>query len=202
MASRSIIYADAFFELGGYRYKVSEPESAPSSGTQHPAAFANGWGFVVRVSSCVFYAAGSVPAWFARHFCSRRAYTHMVEVLAQILPLLAAREHLDRHCLLFVDNEPARHALMKGFGRDEQLNRLLQMAWLFIEEASLKPEWQRVCSSVNVADAVSRFDFSMAENQGWKRLDADWDKIFREILELCLAGPLRASEGSLIRAAC
>ena len=62
------------------------------------------------------------------------------------------------------------------------------MAWLFIEGASLKSKWQRVCSSANAADAVSRFHFSVAENQGCKRLDADWGQIFREILELRLAG--------------
>eukprot|EP00439_Symbiodinium_sp_Y106_P034854 s4043_g4.t1 len=58
------------------------------------------------------------------------------------------------------------------------------MAWLFIEGASLTSKWQRVCSSANAADAVSRFHFSVAENQGCKRLDADWGQIFREILEL------------------
>ena len=76
------------------------------------------------------------------------------------------------------------------------LNCLLQSAWLCVEDAGLHPEWQRVCSSAKVADAVSRFDFSFAEQEGWERVRVNWEKIFRDLLELCWAGPLRQRKGS------
>ncbi|CAE7699540.1 unnamed protein product, partial [Symbiodinium sp. KB8] len=159
---RTVIYADAFFNLGSLTYKLSEAESAPDWGKASPASFVNGLGFVVTVGDTTFFANGSVPYWFVRHFSSRRSFIFLLEILAQVVPLMALEPRLHRHCLLFVDNEPAKHALVKGYGKDESINRLLQAAWIFIENAQMHPEWQRVSSSANVSDSVSRGDFTLA----------------------------------------
>ena len=193
---RTVIYADAFFNLGGLTYKLSEAESAPDWGKASPASFVNGLGFVVTVGDITFFANGSVPYWFVRHFSSRRSFIFMLEILAQVVPLMALEPRLHRHCLLFVDNEPAKHALVKGYGKDESINRLLQAAWIFIEKAQMHPEWQRVSSSANVSDSVSRGDFTLAARMGWQRFDVDWDALLRGLLDTCLEGPLRGCEGS------
>ena len=140
------------------------------------------------------YASGFVPFWFVRHFASRRAYIYMLEIVAQILPLYALVGILDKYCVMFIDNEPARHALEKGYGSDEQVNKLVQTVWLWIEKRGMIPQWQRVCSTANVSDAVSRGDFREAERHGLQRICADWDQIFATILQTSLEGPFQWAE--------
>ncbi|CAE7252601.1 kanC, partial [Symbiodinium sp. CCMP2456] len=150
-------------------------EDIPQWGRTPPETLRNGWGFVATARGQTFYAAGRVPHWFVRKFASRRAYIYMLEIVAQILPLLVLYDRIDQHVIMFVDNEPARHALSKGFGKDESINRLLQHSWRYIEEIRLRPAWQRVTSSANVSDAVSRGDLRHARAEGWTLVEADWD---------------------------
>ncbi|CAE7206135.1 unnamed protein product [Symbiodinium natans] len=188
---RSVIYADAFFNLHGKSYKVSEADNIPDWGRECPASFLNGVGFVVCLGDVTLYAYGIVPYWFVRYFTSRRAFIYMLEILGQVLPLIALESRLHRHCVLFVDNEPAKQALMKGYGKDDCINRLVQTAWVFIEKKKLQPEWQRVCSSANVSDSVSRGNFDLAESMGWKRFHFNWEETLQQLLDECLQGPLR-----------
>ncbi|CAE7836892.1 unnamed protein product [Symbiodinium sp. CCMP2592] len=191
VAERAVIYADAFFELEGKRFKPSEIEDVPSWGNKPPAAFTNGWGFVARVGERTFFAAGSVPFWFARHFASKRSYIYMLEIIAQIVPLIVLSEVVPPHLLLFIDNEPARHALTKGFGNCRNLNKLLQVAWSFTEKNGWWPVWQRVASSANASDGVSRFDFSLAREQNWEWCESDYDAIFHRLLSAVNAFPFQ-----------
>ena len=84
----------------------------------------------------------------------------MLEIVARLVLLLALRSALPMYILLLIDNEPAGHALTKGFGNCKNLNRLPQVAWW--------PVRQPVMSSANVSDGVSRFDFAFAEKHGWE----------------------------------
>ena len=83
---------------------------------------------------------------------------------------------------MFVDNEPARHALSKGFGKDDSINCLLQHTWRHTESLSLRPAWQRVKSAANVSDAVSRGGLRHAWAEGWTHLEHDWDGVFEGLL--------------------
>ena len=108
---------------------------------------------------------------------SELTYTcYMLEIVGQMMPLPALRDELPKHTLLFVDNEPAKHALQQ----DDSVNRLLQVLWTFIEENNWWPEWQRVSSSANVSDQVSRFSFSHAYAEGWSWWEHDYDRLLRE----------------------
>ena len=49
-------------------------------------------------------------------------YIYMLEIVAQVVPLLAMQDTIDKFVIMFVDNEPARHALTKGFGKDDSIN--------------------------------------------------------------------------------
>ena len=110
-------------------------------------------------------------------------YIYMLEIVAQVVPLLAMQDTIDKFVIMFVDNEPARHALAKGFGKDDSINCLLQHAWRRIEDLSLRPAWQRVTSSANVSDAVSRGDLRHARAEGWTEVQLDWDALFEELLK-------------------
>ena len=128
------------------------PQDIPSWGRAPPQTLRNGCGFVVTIKGTTFFAHGHVPYWFVREFASRRAYIYMLEIVAQLLPILAMHEQLDRYIIMFVDNEPARHALSRGFGKDDSINCLLQHSWRFLEEQSLRPAWQLVTSAANVSE--------------------------------------------------
>ena len=119
----------------------------------------------------------------ARIFVPQSIYIYMLEIVAQVVPLLAMQDTIDKFVIMFVDNEPARHALAKGFGKDDSINCLLQHAWRRIEDLSLRPAWQRVTSSANVSDAVSRGDLRHARAEGWTEVQLDWDALFEELLK-------------------
>ena len=106
----------------------------------------------------------------------------MLEIVAQVVPLMAMKNMIDKFVIMFVDNEPARHALTKGFGKDDSINCLLQYSWRQIEELSLRPAWQRVTSSANVSDAVRRGDLRHARAEGWTAVHFNWDALFEELL--------------------
>ncbi|CAE7947465.1 pkd2, partial [Symbiodinium sp. KB8] len=144
---RSVIYADAFFNLGGLSYKLSEADSAPDWGKTSPASFVNGLGFVV---SAVLH------LWLWSSVCTV--------------------------IVLFVDNEPAKHALVTGYGKDESINKLLLAAWVFTEKVNVHAA--SVAARANVSDSVSRGDFSLAESLGWQRFEFSWDELLRGLLEI------------------
>ena len=107
----------------------------------------------------------------------------MLEIVAQVVPLMVMKNMIDKFVIMFVDNEPARHALTKGFGKDDSINCLLQYSWRQIEELSLRPAWQRVTSSANVSDAVRRGDLRHARAEGWTAVHFNWDALFEELLK-------------------
>ena len=176
----AVIYADAFFELGGRRVRPSE--DLPETLNFAPASFSNGFGFVATIKGHTWFFAGSVPMWFTRHFSSRRAFIYMLKAVAQVVPLVALQSLLPQHLLLFIDNEPARQGLMKGYGKDPQINKLIQAVWSLIEDRQWWPEWQRVCSEANVSDAVSRFCFANAYAECWEWFGFNLDETLRCIL--------------------
>ena len=131
--------------------------------------------------------------------CSRRGYIFDLEAIAQILPVLALKQHLPKQLLLFMDNEPSRRALVR-YGKDGSVNKLMQVAWRFLEEAEFRPEWQCVMSSANISDKVSGFDFADAKRMGWTWLQHDWEAEFLRLLNAVKEGPLRRTFGARAQA--
>eukprot|EP00913_Durusdinium_trenchii_P034582 g32352.t1 len=139
----------------------------------------NGWGFVIRKpnNEC-YYAHGEIPGTLLGKFTTRRAFIYALEIIAQLLCLIAGQSHMERMSLCFIDNEPGKFALQKGYGRDTRVNRLLAMLWQFVETSNHIPHWERVTSQANISDAISRGDFSMAETMNWRALSFDWNGLY------------------------
>ena len=110
----------------------------------------------------------------------------MLEILAQLIPLMAMQDVLSDHIVLFMDNEPGRQALNKDFGKDERINKMIQFAWMFAERKRWWPEWRWVASSANVSDQVNRFGFVEAYSGGWQWWPFELDEILCSIAEACL----------------
>ena len=65
-----------------------------------------------------------------------------------------------RRALIFVDNEAARHALIRGYSPACASRRLVEEFWECAANTHLAPWFERVPSSGNPADGPSRLCFS------------------------------------------
>eukprot|EP00435_Cladocopium_sp_Y103_P030010 s148_g7.t1 len=171
----SVIYADAYFKAGERTIRLSAAADDWSWNPDGSNIMENGWGFIIRHNTEVFFAHGSIPPHLMSHFTTRRAFIYALEVLAQTLALIAGQNFLYRNIWCFCDNEAGRCALMKGFGRDVKLNSLLSCVWQFLEAKQLAPHFQRVTSEANMSDAISRHQVQEALDLGWKEIEMDWD---------------------------
>ncbi|CAE7158708.1 unnamed protein product, partial [Symbiodinium necroappetens] len=178
--------AIAFLRHGPALFEIKDADTAPAWGNPNPPAFLNGRRFVAGVRDKVLYASGFVPGIL---LAAVHTFTCCMEIVVQILPLYVLVGIPDKCCIMFVYSEPACHALGKGYGSDEQVNKFVKTVWLCIESHGLIPQWQRVSSTANVSEDVSRGEFREAERRGWQRSRADWDQIFATILQTSMEGP-------------
>lgn len=199
-----IIYADAFFELGDKRMSPGNPESIPYDWRPLEAPdHKNGWGAVLflkqrhfqrmrsppRDAAGKFPAAltmrGEVPSEILRRFCSRRAYIYFLEAWAQCIAIWAFATMIQEPFLSFCDNEASKHALIKGYGKDEGINALLTIYWQICCTNTCDPWIERVSSKDNPSDGVSRDDFTLADEKGWHHIEinvtAIWPILLRAI---------------------
>ena len=73
----------------------------------------------------------------------------------------------------FCDNEAAKHALIRGYGTDTNINNMIAMCWTHAAQTNSQPWIDRVSSKANLSDGVSRDDWELADQMGWARLDLD-----------------------------
>jgi len=112
-------------------------------------------------------AAARVQAWHA-------AGTQHPVFQAELLPVVVAattwrRALRGREVLVFVDNEAARYALVKGYSPVRSAAQLLGEAWLQLARSGAAAWFARVPSEGNPADAPSRG----VQCPGWRRVSAD-----------------------------
>ena len=178
----SIVYADAYFQAGDEKIDIRTALERPNWRADAANLLQNGWGFVTRQpNQQCYYAHGAIPGSLLGRFTSRRAFIYALEILAQLLCLVAGKPYLERMSLCFIDNEPGKFALQKGYGKDTKVNRLLAFLWQFVESSDYEPHWERVTSQANISDAISRGDTSQAVALGWKEIDFDWDSLYKTL---------------------
>ena len=132
--------------VGDLRKKCSR--ASPSPG--RPA------GRTAGASSCSWRARCSTTSARAPGpFASRRAFMYVLELLAQVLPVITFARRLPLHWLAFIDNVAGQFALMKGYGRDPAVNGILAAFWGLGPDRAWCPEFYRVPSAFNVSDAIS-----------------------------------------------
>ena len=171
----AVLYADAFFTDGERRHKAGHvPDGLNPSPHQRAA---NGWGYVLRIGDRVFYDHGVVPPWFVKLFAARRAYIYMLEVFAQIIAFAAFAKLMPPTIVAFIDNTAGQAALTKGYGKDAAVNGVISAFWTLAARRGWFVEFERVPSKANVADAVSRDDFTRARREGWTRVNSRDDEV-------------------------
>ncbi len=96
---------------------------------------------------------------------------HQAEVLPCVLAVTAWRQHLhQRRALIFVDNDGARGALVKGTSASGASAALIHAFWLEIGACAACVWIDRVASASNPADGPSRGDFEWCHANGFKRI--------------------------------
>ena len=77
-------------------------------------------------------------------------------------------EIVDRDLLIFIDNDPAREALIKGASSANDSSHYVQYCRLICAEVAAAPWYARVASPSNIADQPSRGDFRFLQKLGAK----------------------------------
>ena len=153
------IYTDAFFQLGDEKMKPHLCKVHKWSKSRAPH-FVNGWGVVLRIHGRPYFAFGRVPASVLKLYCTRKAYIYFLEIVTQVIALTFFRQWLPSLVVSFIDNQPGKHALIKGFGKDSTINNLLALVWRLITHQQWHVSFEWVRSECNIADGVSRHDLS------------------------------------------
>ena len=197
----AVLYADAFFELGDLRLSPGDPDSIPVNWKPLEApGYKNGWGAVVflkhrhfaKMKDPPFLPDGSVPeaitfrgevpADILQRFCSRRAFIYFLEAWAQCMAIWTVAHLIEEPFIAFCDNEAAKHALVKGYGKDEGINAVFSIYWQACCQQSCDPWIERVTSKDNPSDGVSRDDFEMAKSRKWHHYEIGTAEIWPILL--------------------
>ena len=163
-----VLYADAFFLDGDLRKKPGH--LAPGDAVPRQARWQNGWGYVLLLDGHVFYDYGVIEPEHLAPFAARKAFIYVLEIVAQVLPLVTFARRLSPFWVAFIDNVAGQFALMKGYGKDPSVNGILASFWGLAADRQWSPDFHRVPSAANVSDAVSRGDDSRARAEGWTRV--------------------------------
>jgi len=151
----------------------------PGDNVPKDARWRNGWGFVLLLGDHVFYDFGVIKPELLQPFVARKAFIYVLEILAQVLPLVVFAPRLPPHWIAFIDNVAGQFALMKGYGKDPAVNGILASFWGLAAERQWAPDFYRVPSESNISDAISRGDDSVARREGWTRLPSPVDDVMR-----------------------
>ena len=147
------------------RHKAGHVDA--SARAQFQDRWNNGWGFVLRIGTKVFFANGTIPIHFLKHFAAHRAFIYVLEIIAQLIALTTFARHLPELWVAWIDNSAGEAALKKGHGKDMAVNGVLAAFWALASRMRWSPEFNRAKSAANIAHAVSRGDLTTARAQGW-----------------------------------
>jgi hypothetical protein len=186
---RPLLYADAFFEIGGTKLRASQLTADRESQNRINSNTINGWGtVVVRPGYPTLCMRGSLPGSFLEKLKGKLTYIFFLETIAQCLGAWLFAEELGGLYWAFVDNEGARHALKKGYSRDRDANTVVSLFWCHAAARQSAPWFERVESEAQLADGVSRDDWTMAAALGWLRVEPDLTPIWHIVLDAIEAG--------------
>ena len=161
--------------LGGRRH------GRPLGHTRKQPVQKNGWGAVVYWADRALpptYFFSRVPPEVLVHLAARDAYIFALEALAQVLPCLLIHGQALGAYLSFIDNTAAQHALSRGSSSNPAVNTLVGWFWSFVAKVKAYPYFERVSSTSNCSDGISRGVFDFAKEQGWRHVDVNFAPVY------------------------
>ena len=181
-APQTLIYTDAFFELGGQKLKPTASNIPTVWNPSRASTMNNGWGMVCHTAGATYFSYGTVPKSLLRAYCHRKAFIYFLEAIAPLLTLVIMKPVIEEYVILFIDNQSALSALQKGYGKDVHVNNLVSVFWSIVNHMRLFIHFSWVPSDHNVSDKVSRHDLSEAQSQDWSEVPVVLTKVYH-ILE-------------------
>ena len=133
-------------------------------------------------TTITWYACGVVPERILKRFTLRRQYIFLLETLAQCLASWLLYHELGQLYLSFVDNTASQWALTKGYSRDPEANAIVGLFWTSAALLGSHSWFECIGTNAQLADAVSRNDFSDAKRLHWKHFDADPTEVWEVIV--------------------
>jgi len=183
---RAIMYADASYEAG-------DLSKARAGGLQQPRAFRyqvakrheNGWGLVVfpHGGASPVFAAGRVPARILDRFRKRKQYIFLLETAAQCMAMWCFWPELRPRYWGFCDNTAGEASLWKGYSTDSEVSISVSLHWLAAVRVGAYPWTDRVPTGLQVADDVSRHDYSKAASLGWSHAELDLARVWQQLTD-------------------
>ena len=138
-------------------------------------------GGILYCGSCepLRYFSSKVPDLLLREFSIEAQHPiFLVELLACYLAVfLCGPEAVGRYVVLYLDNEAAKGAIIKGYSSTQLGNALAKLTISAEESSQWKTWYGRVPASSNTADAPSRFDTDALEQSNAVFDDIPWDQI-------------------------
>ena len=123
-----------------------------------------------------------VPEEVVRSWAGKLGQSQVIgqaEIAPTILALLAWKEKcVGRDLLLFIDNESAAGALLRGYSPNLASARLISRFWMESAKLGVRVWIEWVAGPSNVADGPSRLDFTLVEELGCRRVrTTDWGSV-------------------------
>ena len=129
-ACYSVIHTDAYFKLGQSRLRPGDnerPETFPDV-----RRLENGWGAVCFINGDPYklaYFQGRLPKEILLQFSNAQSFIYLLEAWVSMMAPIVFAPCLETFYVQCCDNEAARHALIKGVGKHQPLNCLIDAHW-------------------------------------------------------------------------
>ena len=120
---------------------------------------------------------GSVPNELLQRFTTNKAYIYFLEAFAQIITVFFFCTILDPLVTNFIDNEAAKHAVIKGYCRERAMCNLLGCFWCLCAHNGINPWMERVTSEANPSDEISRDIWDLVMDQRWTVLQLQLEPV-------------------------
>ena len=196
----ALIYTDAYFQLGEQVVKIGQARDFDWQSRTPSQISENGWGFIVipdsRHPERALAMFGRVPDDVVKVYSGTKAFIYFLEALAAIIAPMMLRKILPDAHYSFVDNEAAKFALIKGYGKQTRVNNLIAAYWSFVTRSQSSPWFERVSSGANWADSVSRNDWSLVQKRGWTRLHARLNHVWPILIKIAKDNEFAHGEGT------
>ena len=192
---RNLLYADAYFTKGSDTVRCAELAATGYDDKRILEFTSNGWGaIVVRQDATAICVRGSVPIDTLARLKAKKTHVFFLEVLGQCFGAWLFAEELGDVYWAFVDNVGARCSLLKGYSKNADGNLLVSLFWHHSALRRTYPWFEHVPSAAQLADGVSRDDWSIPSQRGWEYIDPDFSPFWTLLNEILDSGKLATME--------
>ena len=93
-----------------------------------------------------------------------------------------------------VDNCGARCSLLKGYSKNPDGNLLISLFWHYAATMRAYPWFEHVPSAAQLADGVSRDDWTIPKERNWLRISPDFEPFWDLLSDILDSGSLATAD--------